>query len=71
MLNHLTVNLFLFTGMVSLYYGYEYKYFKESDTKDVRPWLITIMIVTTILSLVGALIAFVSQAKGTYRSIVS
>lgn len=57
--------------MISLYYGYEYNYFKESDEKDVRAWLILITFLTTLFSLVGALVAFYTQSKGSYRSLVS
>lgn len=49
------------SGMVSLYYGYLYTYFVESDEKDISPWLIGVLFVTTIFSLLGAFKSFHTQ----------
>lgn len=54
--------------MVSLWYGYKYGYFGPTFGLatvqiDFTPWLMGAIIFTTILSLVGALTAFYSQAK--------
>lgn len=49
--------------MVSLYYGYEYYYFKETDEKDIRPWLMAVVVATTIVSSVGAVKALSSQLR--------
>lgn len=54
--------------MVSLYYGYLYKYFKESKTKDIRPWLIGVLIATTIFSLIGAMKSLYTQLRTVGRS---
>lgn len=52
-----------FTGMVSLYYGYLYTYFMESETKDIRPWLIGVLGLTTALSLIGAFKSLFNQIQ--------
>ncbi|KAJ6647474.1 Protein spaetzle 4, partial [Pseudolycoriella hygida] len=51
--------------MVSLYYGYLYTYFVESEGKDISPWLIGVLFVTTFFSLFGAFKSIHTQ----YRSI--
>lgn len=54
--------------MVSLYYGYLYKYFEESETKDVRPWLIGVLVITTLFSLIGAFKSLYMQILAAGRS---
>lgn len=53
--------------MVSLYYGYLYTYFVESDKKDISPWLIGVLFVTTIFSLFGAFKSLHTQFHTTHR----
>jgi hypothetical protein len=48
----------LAVGMTSLIYGYQKRTLKQNATDEVRRFLITIAIVTTILSLIGALKSF-------------
>lgn len=55
--------IFYSKGMVSLYYGYKYKYFWESDEQDMTYWLMGIVVFNTIASLFGALRALYSQTK--------
>lgn len=57
--------------MVSLYYGYLYTYFVESETKDIRPWLIGVLVVTTLFSLIGAMKSLYTQIQSTGRSCCS
>lgn len=54
-------------GMISLFFGYEYKYFQESDVKDIRPWLVGVLAMTTILSLIGAFKSSIFQLKNIFR----
>lgn len=54
--------------MVSLYYGYLYTYFVETNTKDIRPWLVGVLVITTIFSLIGAMKSFYTQIRTTGRS---
>lgn len=61
-----------FTGMVSLYYGYMYRYFSaDFGLPDIRidfsPWQMGSVILTTILSLFGAFFAFYGQTRATLR----
>lgn len=69
-ISHLNYFLSLFydSGMVSLYYGYLYTYFVESETKDIRPWLIGVLVVTTVFSLIGAMKSLYTQTRAASRS---
>ncbi|XP_037038801.1 cytochrome b561 domain-containing protein 1-like [Bradysia coprophila] len=65
---HNLIGIFAFIiGMVSLYYGYLYTYFVESDEKDISPWLIGVLFVTTIFSLFGALKSLRTQCQTAHR----
>lgn len=56
--------------MVSLYYGYKYGYFSGERGLpyidiDFSPWLMGSVVFITIISLIGAIIAFYGQTKAT------
>lgn len=53
-LHNLTSILCLAVGMTSLIYGYQKRTMKQNATDEVRSFLITTAIVTTILSIIGA-----------------
>lgn len=52
------------SGMVALFYGYEYNYyFKQTDsTENIKLCMQASVIITIILTLIGALKAFKNQA---------
>ncbi|XP_031624355.1 uncharacterized protein LOC116341409 [Contarinia nasturtii] len=62
--NFIGISAFV-VGMASLYYGHDYQYFGRLDGTDIdfSPWLQAIVILTTTLSLTGAVIAFYGQFK--------
>lgn len=66
--NNLISDCSFVAGMVSLYYGYLYKYFEESTTKDISPWLIGVLVLTTIFSLIGAMRSLYTQTRTSWRS---
>lgn len=53
--------------MVSLLYGYFYNFFQASVDEDIRPWLIGVLVISTLLSLIGAGKSFYSQIKVILR----
>lgn len=63
--------MYSFTGMVSLYYGYNYGYFGPAYGLphieiDFSSWLMGSVVFTTILSLIGAFIAVYVQTRATF-----
>lgn len=56
-------SIFMKTGMVTLYHGYDKKYMIKNSREDIRMWLQAAAIATIVLSTIGALRTFYVQIR--------